>query len=110
VDGQHGVGRAGVPDVPLDNPLAHRVIAPVCPKLFELVVEVEHERRGLKAARLSAGVRVQADDEKAFAAKAERKVRVVRVRPDPLIIIGLTACSALQSNNYAFKPIHYEIS
>jgi uncharacterized protein YcgI (DUF1989 family) len=25
------------------------------------------------------------------------------------LIIGLTACSALQSNNYAFKPIHYEI-
>jgi len=26
------------------------------------------------------------------------------------LIIGLTACSALQSNNFAFKPIHYEIS
>ncbi len=26
------------------------------------------------------------------------------------LIIGLTACSALQSNNYSFKPIHYEIS
>lgn len=25
------------------------------------------------------------------------------------LIIGLTACSAEQSNNYAFKPIHYEI-
>jgi uncharacterized protein len=25
------------------------------------------------------------------------------------LIIGLTACSALQSNNYSFKPIHYEI-
>jgi uncharacterized protein YcgI (DUF1989 family) len=25
------------------------------------------------------------------------------------LIIGLTACSALQSNNHAFKPIHYEI-
>ena len=25
------------------------------------------------------------------------------------LIIGLTACSALQSNNYAFKPIHYSI-
>jgi uncharacterized protein YcgI (DUF1989 family) len=25
------------------------------------------------------------------------------------LIIGLTACSAPQSNNYAFKPIHYEI-
>ena len=23
------------------------------------------------------------------------------------LIIGLTACSALQSNNHAFKPIHY---
>jgi uncharacterized protein len=26
------------------------------------------------------------------------------------LIIGLTACSALQSNNYAFKPIRYEIA
>lgn len=25
------------------------------------------------------------------------------------LIIGLTACSAGQSNNFAFKPIHYEI-
>jgi uncharacterized protein YcgI (DUF1989 family) len=25
------------------------------------------------------------------------------------LIIGLTACSALQSNNYAFKPIHYAV-
>ena len=24
------------------------------------------------------------------------------------LVVGLTACSALQSNNYAFKPIHYE--
>jgi uncharacterized protein YcgI (DUF1989 family) len=23
------------------------------------------------------------------------------------LIVALTACSALQSNNYAFKPIHY---
>lgn len=26
------------------------------------------------------------------------------------LIVGLTACSALQSNNYAFKPILYEIA
>ena len=26
------------------------------------------------------------------------------------LIIGLTACSALQSNNYAFKPILYDIT
>lgn len=25
------------------------------------------------------------------------------------LIVGLTACSALQSNNYAFKPIEYEV-
>ena len=25
------------------------------------------------------------------------------------LVVALTACSALQSNNYAFKPIHYEI-
>jgi uncharacterized protein YcgI (DUF1989 family) len=28
---------------------------------------------------------------------------------DQDLIIALKACSALQSNNYAFKPIHYEI-
>jgi hypothetical protein len=25
------------------------------------------------------------------------------------LVIGLTACSALQSNNGSFKPIHWEI-
>ena len=25
------------------------------------------------------------------------------------LVVGLTACSALQSNNYAFKPIHYRV-
>ncbi|MEN3973980.1 urea carboxylase-associated family protein [Emcibacter sp. SYSU 3D8] len=25
------------------------------------------------------------------------------------LLVGMTACSAEQSNNYAFKPIHYEI-
>ena len=33
----------------------------------------------------------------------------VRFRAEQDLIIGLTACSALQSNNYAFKPIHYRI-
>ena len=33
---------------------------------------------------------------------------VLRAEMD--LIIGLTACSALQSNNYAFKPIDYEIA
>ena len=28
---------------------------------------------------------------------------------DQDLIVGLTACSALQSNNYAFKPIHFEV-
>jgi uncharacterized protein YcgI (DUF1989 family) len=26
------------------------------------------------------------------------------------LVVGLTACSAEQSNNYAFKPIHYEVT
>jgi hypothetical protein len=25
------------------------------------------------------------------------------------LVIGLTACSAGQSNNFSYKPIHYEI-
>lgn len=29
---------------------------------------------------------------------------------DQDLIVGLTACSALQSNNFAFKPIHYEVT
>ena len=31
------------------------------------------------------------------------------LQADQDLIVALTACSALQSNNYAFKPIHYEI-
>lgn len=31
-------------------------------------------------------------------------------RAEEDLVIGLTACSALQSNNFAFKPIDYEIS
>ena len=33
---------------------------------------------------------------------------VVRAEED--LIVGLTACSAPQSNNFSFKPIHYEVS
>ena len=33
----------------------------------------------------------------------------VRFVAEQDLVIGLTACSALQSNNYAFKPIHYRI-
>ncbi|MFO1015367.1 MAG: urea carboxylase-associated family protein [Caulobacteraceae bacterium] len=33
----------------------------------------------------------------------------VLLRAEMDLIIGLTACSALQSNNYAFKPIHYAV-
>ena len=33
----------------------------------------------------------------------------VRFLAETDLIIGLTACSALQSNNYAFKPIEYDI-
>ncbi|ABD06328.1 conserved hypothetical protein [Rhodopseudomonas palustris HaA2] len=33
----------------------------------------------------------------------------VKFRAEMDLIIGLTACSALQSNNYAFKPIDYRV-
>ncbi len=33
----------------------------------------------------------------------------VRFAAEQDLIIGLTACSALQSNNHSFKPIHYRI-
>ena len=32
------------------------------------------------------------------------------VQAEEDLIVGLTACSAPQSNNYAFKPIHYDIT
>jgi uncharacterized protein YcgI (DUF1989 family) len=31
------------------------------------------------------------------------------IRAEMDLIVGLTACSAEQSNNYAFKPIQYAI-
>ncbi|MDX2264320.1 MAG: urea carboxylase-associated family protein [Hyphomicrobiales bacterium] len=34
----------------------------------------------------------------------------ITFRADMDLIVGLTACSALQSNNFAFKPIGYEIT
>ncbi|WP_322518142.1 urea carboxylase-associated family protein [Rhodopseudomonas palustris] len=33
----------------------------------------------------------------------------VKFRAEMDLIVGLTACSALQSNNYAFKPIAYRV-
>lgn len=33
----------------------------------------------------------------------------IRFRAEMDLLIGLTACSALQSNNYSFKPIHYMV-
>ena len=32
------------------------------------------------------------------------------VRAEEDLIVGLTACSALQSNNGSFKPVHYEVT
>jgi len=34
----------------------------------------------------------------------------ITFRAEMDLIVGLTACSALQSNNYSFKPIGYEVS
>jgi uncharacterized protein YcgI (DUF1989 family) len=34
---------------------------------------------------------------------------VLELRAETDLLVGLTACSAEMSNNYAFKPIHYEI-
>lgn len=33
----------------------------------------------------------------------------IRLVAEQDLVVGLTACSALQSNNHAFKPIHYRI-
>src|SRR5215217_6789768 len=68
VDGQHRVRRARVAHVPFDDPLPKLVVAPLRPKLLELVVEVEHQRGRLEAAGLAARVRMQAHHEEAFPA------------------------------------------
>ena len=34
----------------------------------------------------------------------------IELRAEMDLIVGLTACSAENSNNQRFKPIHYEIS
>ncbi len=40
-------------------------------------------------------------------APLSRSGDLIKFRAEMDLIIGLTACSALQSNNYAFKPITY---
>ncbi|MBB3974274.1 urea carboxylase-associated family protein [Hansschlegelia beijingensis] len=40
--------------------------------------------------------------------KSKAGDRIV-LRAEMDLVVGLTACSAEQSNNYAFKPIHYRI-
>jgi uncharacterized protein len=46
-----------------------------------------------------------------FTVKAplSRAGNFIRFRAEMDLVIGLTACSALQSNNYSFKPIHYVV-
>ena len=34
----------------------------------------------------------------------------ISFRAEMDLIVGLTACSALQSNNYAFKPVGYQLT
>src|SRR3954454_9915897 len=83
---QHRIDRPRKPEIPLDDPVPKFVVASIRPKLLELVMQVEDERRRLEAARLSAGVRVQSDDEESLPAEAEREVGVVRVSLHALII------------------------
>src|SRR3954469_22916089 len=83
---QHRIDRPRKPEIPLDDPVPKFVVASIRPKLLELVVQVEDERPRLEAARLSAGVRVQADDEESLAAEGEREMRIVRVSLHALVI------------------------
>ncbi|MFJ5487365.1 DUF1989 domain-containing protein [Hansschlegelia beijingensis] len=47
-------------------------------------------------------------DLKVLPPKSKAGDRIV-LRAEMDLVVGLTACSAEQSNNYAFKPIHYRI-
>jgi uncharacterized protein len=46
----------------------------------------------------------------AVAAPLSRAGDFIAFRAEMDLVIGLTACSALQSNNYAFKPIAYRVN
>lgn len=54
-------------------------------------------------------VAVLANGELKISPPASRAGDAIELRAEMDLIVGLTACSAEMSNNYAFKPIDYEI-
>ncbi len=74
---EHRVRFPGQRDVARDDRAAQLLICARGTELLELVVQVEHQRRTLEAARGPAGARMQPDDEECLAAEAQREMGVV---------------------------------
>lgn len=86
---EHGIDVAGQFPVAIENRVAHLFISALLPQPLELVVEIEDQRRMRKATGGTGGIGVQADHEKGFTTKAERKMRIFRIGADPFVL-GLT--------------------
>ena len=83
--GEHGIRAAGQGDVACDDLSAHRLIDVGLAQFLELVVKVEHQRGALEAARGTARLGVEADNEKGLAAEAQREVRIIGAVTDAWI-------------------------
>jgi hypothetical protein len=105
------------------------LLTPCSRETFKIIYHDENPHQGcfgnLEAALAPYGVKsdaipvafncfmnvVIAPDTGAFTVEAplSRAGDFVKFRAEMDLIVGLTACSALQSNNYAFKPIEYRV-
>ncbi|MET1045799.1 MAG: urea carboxylase-associated family protein [Hyphomicrobium sp.] len=105
------------------------LLTPCSKETFEIIYKDDHPHRGcfgnLQAALAPFGIGsdqipvafncfmnvVIQPETSAFTVQppTSRSGDFIRFRAEMDLIIGLTACSALQSNNFAFKPIGYRI-
>lgn len=105
------------------------LLTPCSKETFEIIYKDDHPHRGcfgnLEAALAPFGIGsdqipvafncfmnvVIQPETSAFTVQppTSRSGDFIRFRAEMDLIIGLTACSALQSNNFAFKPIGYQI-
>lgn len=105
------------------------LLTPCSKETFEIIYKDDHPHRGcfgnLEAALAPFGIGsdqipvafncfmnvVIQPETSAFTVQppTSRSGDFIRFRAEMDLIIGLTACSALQSNNFAFKPIGYRI-
>jgi uncharacterized protein len=105
------------------------LLTPCSKETFEIIYKDEHPHRGcfenLADALAPFGIEpdhipvafncfmnvVFEPETSAFTVKAplSRSGDFIKFKTKMDLIVGLTACSALQSNNYAFKPITYRV-